>query len=245
MKKSTKLITTAIALALVVAAMVVGIYAATSGSANISASVSWEATAGIQFRFEGYTVGSKEHQDYLTSQGKTFADFDALDQFNFHGGTVGVTNPQNIATVNTATTNQTASGISGTLNATFVDTSDDGVNNPRDIYYVYNIYNIDYLSSEAHLGPRTTLSATFTKLPESNSDVEVTYWANTVAGEQNCKPSDWETNSKTTPPTSISMDKGSLVTAQGCLIIRLRLKNPDSNLTNYNANVQISFTKGV
>ena len=41
MKKSTKIITTAVALALAVAAMVVGIYAATAGSATITANVSY------------------------------------------------------------------------------------------------------------------------------------------------------------------------------------------------------------
>ena len=57
MKKSTKIITTAVALALVVAAMVVGIYAATAGSATITANVSWTATAGITFEFNGKVEG--------------------------------------------------------------------------------------------------------------------------------------------------------------------------------------------
>ena len=48
MRKSTKIISTAIALVLIVGFMIVGIYAATSAAANISANVSWTATAGIK-----------------------------------------------------------------------------------------------------------------------------------------------------------------------------------------------------
>ena len=59
MKKSTKIITTAVALALVVAAMVVGIYAATAGSATITANVSWQAEAGITFVFRGSVEGGE------------------------------------------------------------------------------------------------------------------------------------------------------------------------------------------
>jgi len=244
MRKSTKIITTAVALALVVAAMVVGIYAATAGSASITANVSWTATEGIQFRIEAYTVGSKEHQTYLTSQGKTFADFDTLDIFNFHGGEGGITNPQEIADVDTSTTNATAEDISGTINATFVDTSDDGVNNPRDIYYVYYIENTDYINGLMTNGTKTTLVVDVEKVPTSTANVEVTYWAGIVSGESYCRPSSWETKSTTTAPTQITMTKGNLTEAQCCLIIRLHLLTPDQNLTNFDASVELSFSKG-
>ena len=75
MKKSTKLITTAVALALVIAAMVVGIYAATSASASITASVSWTATAGIEITIKGGVLYSKaEYQ----SNGNKFPNYGNL-----------------------------------------------------------------------------------------------------------------------------------------------------------------------
>ena len=49
MKKSTKIITTAVALVLVMGFMVVGIMAATTASASITASVNWTAEAGVVF----------------------------------------------------------------------------------------------------------------------------------------------------------------------------------------------------
>ena len=66
MKKSTKIITTAVALALVVAAMVVGIYAATAGGATITANVSWNAVAGVTFEFTGSVSGGKLNPQAIT-----------------------------------------------------------------------------------------------------------------------------------------------------------------------------------
>ena len=103
MKKSTKLITTAIALALVVAAMVVGIYAATSASAGITANVSWTATAGLEFHVGAWTYGAKE------------------------SGTNGDSGTQqkNKVSVDTTTSNQAATNMGFALNTTFEDTSNE------------------------------------------------------------------------------------------------------------------------
>ena len=65
MKKSTKILTTVVALVLVVGFMVVGIMAATSASANITAQVSWTATAGVEFDMRGGVFFSQEHYDAM------------------------------------------------------------------------------------------------------------------------------------------------------------------------------------
>ena len=111
MKKSTKIITTAVALALVVAAMVVGIYAATSGSATITANVSWEATAGITFELTGSVAGGKTTPSAISH------------------------------TVTASTSNTDAAALAGTLSTSFNDTKNDGVNNPDNIVFTYTVKN--------------------------------------------------------------------------------------------------------
>ena len=69
MKKRTKIISTAMALVLVMSFMVVGIMAATSAASNISASVSWTAEQGVKFTLDAWTYYSAEHYDSNT---KTF-----------------------------------------------------------------------------------------------------------------------------------------------------------------------------
>ena len=239
MKKSTKLITTAVAMVLVVAAMVVGIYAATSASATIGATVSWSATEGLQFTIGAYTVGSKEHQEYLTSKGKTFADFDALDVFNYHGYTENVTNYQQLISVNTLMSNDDADGLSGRIDANFVDTSDDGVNNPRDIYYVYYISNTGHYNYSLQYGLKVIIDS----VPQTTENIEVSYWANIVAGDNHCRPSEWATKSTTTPPTQIIMNKDNTTDGQSCLIIRLRLLTPNESLTDFDASISLSFER--
>ena len=110
MKKSTKIITTAVALALVVAAMVVGIYAATAGSATITANVSWQAEAGITYVFNGSVSG-------------------------------GSLKPAAVTHTVVSSTSNTASVGTGSLNESFLDSSDNGVNDPGAIVYTYSIEN--------------------------------------------------------------------------------------------------------
>lgn len=118
MKKSTKIITTAVALALVVAAMVVGIYAATSASATITASVNWSATAGITFTLDG-TVKSYGSASDASPTTKSIT--------------------QQVVTASTTNTN--AAALAGNLDANFVDESTDGVNNPGKVEFTYTIAN--------------------------------------------------------------------------------------------------------
>ena len=110
MKKSTKIITTAVALALVVAAMVVGIYAATAGSATITANVSWNAVAGVTFEFNGKVEGGKN-------------------------------NPAAVSHIVVSSTTNTAAAGTGNLSEEFLDSSDNGVNDPSAIVYTYTIKN--------------------------------------------------------------------------------------------------------
>lgn len=59
MKKSSKIIETVIALALVLTAMIVAIYAATIGGASIEVTVSWTAQAGVNLEFWASTIGGE------------------------------------------------------------------------------------------------------------------------------------------------------------------------------------------
>ena len=124
MKKSTKIITTAVALALVVAAMVVGIYAATAGSATITAEVSWTATAGITFTLDGNVKAygrPDNHQDGPDASPTT------------------KTLTQQVVTA--ATSNTASAALAGNLDADFIDESTEGVNNPGKIVYTYTLEN--------------------------------------------------------------------------------------------------------
>ena len=124
MKKSTKIITTAVALALVVAAMVVGIYAATAGSATITAEVSWEAVAGITFTLDGN----------VKAYGRPDNHPDGPD-----ASPTTKTLTQQVVTA--ATSNTASAALAGNLDANFIDESTDGVNNPGKIVYTYTLEN--------------------------------------------------------------------------------------------------------
>ena len=115
MSKSTKIITSVVAIALVIAAMVVGIYAATSGGATISASVSWQATAGLELTLMG-----------TANNGST----------NKTAGAYNITT----STSNTDANNIVTAGDN--LNIDFVDLNDeDGVNDTNPITFTYEITN--------------------------------------------------------------------------------------------------------
>lgn len=120
MTKRTKLISYAIAIVLVASAMTVAIWAATSASATMSASVSWTASAGIEFELEAWAVNNETQN-----------------------GIGATTVPKSITkqVVTTATSNETAGGLGGNLDCSFYDGTDDGVNNPSSIIYTYKITN--------------------------------------------------------------------------------------------------------
>ncbi len=60
MKKSTKVIATVVAVALVLTAMIVAIYAASAGKVGINANVSWTAQAGVDLEFWATANGGDE-----------------------------------------------------------------------------------------------------------------------------------------------------------------------------------------
>ena len=124
MKKSTKIITTAVALALVVAAMVVGIYAATAGTATITAQVSWEAVSGITFTLDGNVKAYGKPDDHP----------DGPD-----ASPTTKTLTQQVVTA--ATSNTDSAALAGNLDANFIDESAEGVNNPGKIVYTYMLKN--------------------------------------------------------------------------------------------------------
>ena len=114
MRKSTKIIATVVAIALVITAMVVGIYAATTGSASVNANVSWTATAGVEFTLDAGVTNGKS------------ADAKNIPQ-------VVVT----ASTPNASISNKNA----GNLSVNFHDGTGDGVNNPSNIVYTYKVVN--------------------------------------------------------------------------------------------------------
>ena len=120
MNKKTKYFSFAIAIIAVATVMTIAIYAATTASAVMSASVSWTATAGIEFELEAWAVNNASQN-----------------------GIGNTTVPRSITkqVVTTATTNQSASGLGGDLSCNFYDGTNDGVNNPSSIIFTYKITN--------------------------------------------------------------------------------------------------------
>jgi len=230
MKKSTKLIATAVALVLVVAAMVVGIYAATSAAAGITATVSWEATAGLEFTLDAWTYFSKE-------QGGTVNSTGSLDYSSHKIETISV---------DTATTNEAASssstGMKRTLNASFMDTTDDGVNNPQYFIYTYCIQN----------NANEDLSVEVTSYPQTSSAIKVSYlssrYIHTLVGSMGTDfemySTYWNWGSLESIPdtpldTTFSVSNGD----PWILILKFEVLTPDENITNFDASVGFKFAK--
>ena len=65
MKKRTKIISTVVAIALVLTAMIVAIYSATIGGASINANVSWTAQAGVDLEFWAVATAETKRKVYL------------------------------------------------------------------------------------------------------------------------------------------------------------------------------------
>lgn len=120
MKKTTKLITTMVAMVLVAGFMIVGIFAATQATSTITASINWSATAGIMFTLDAQVVN------------------------NAAGNGIGASStPAKITTqsVTNKTTNAQAGSLTQALDCDFYDGTDDGVNNPSPIVFTYTLKN--------------------------------------------------------------------------------------------------------
>jgi len=218
MKKSTKIITTAVALALVMSFMVVGILAATSAAASITSSVNWTATNNLLLEFYAKSYFSAEHYDEAS---KSFPAVSSYGISKF--------------TVDTTTTNDEASGIGGTLNATFIDDTDDGVNNPRSLYFIYFV-QADH--------PLTAPIVTATKYPVSKGNVEVgyllessePYFSETTKG---ITYEYLEQKTYTTTPETFAPGGGILA----ALVMRLTIKDPNTTVTNFDASIDFKFER--
>jgi len=245
MKKSTKIIATVIALVLVMSFMVVGILAATSASASITATVSWTAEAGVNFTLDAWTWQSAEHYNSTNKNFPTISPH-MIDR----------------VTVDSQTTNETASGISKSLNASFVDTTDDGVNNPLELYYVYFIRNtnqsVGYNDNDAS-NVYHNINVKVASCPQTTSEVLVE-WAYATRLDDfgngeigNLYPESWFESYQTTE-TVVKTDKSinSVISETDeyfeilghCYVMRLTLLNPDTSLTGFNANVSFTITLG-
>ena len=120
MKRKFKIFTTAIALAIMLGAMLIGIYAATSASAVISAGITWTSTAGLSFTLDAQVVNNEA------------------------GDGIGASStPKMIATqiVTATTSNTSANVLKGSLDCDFYDGTKDGVNNPSNIVFTYTLVN--------------------------------------------------------------------------------------------------------
>ena len=214
MKKGTKIITTAISLVLVLSFMVVGILAATSATAGISASISWTAEKGVAFTIDAWTWQSAEHYD---ENSKSFPEISShkIEQI----------------VVDTATTNQQASGISKSLNANFIDITDDGVNNPLELYYIYKVYSL--------MGLESSLSV-YISFPQSTDEVSVEYGVATKYRAVGYGVDQLGIDKYSTG-NSFRNDQ----TVEEIVAVKLTLKNPDVSVSNFNANVLIDVSMGV
>ena len=234
MKKNTKIISTAIAIVLVMSFMVVGILAATSAAANISASVSWTATEGLDFEIEfiSYIKSTQE-----------------IDKIKIE--------------VNTTTTNDQASGISKSLNLAFNDpTPEDGVNNPEEIFIFYYLANRTGTPIPNEYGPSfdaeggKTINMTFTSLPQASEYVNIEYgvgyfdWmsdgatdspqsmnsfierAESVDGGLLSEPE----NLSVLPQVGYGIPPGSIY------VIKLSVKNPNVSFSGVNLNWGLAFS---
>ena len=236
MKKSTKIITTAVALVLVMGFMVVGILAATTASATITASVSWTAEEGVVFDVMGGVCLTKEHYQENGNSLPTDSLFESLilsdliwaaDSNLYYGPCMET------ISVDTTTTNTEATGMQRTLNANFCDDTDDGVNNPRSIYYWYSVVDIGRIINNDGM---PTINVNITKIPQSTSAIKVQYFntsdpANNDLASNNftdVKPTMLEPHYNMNPPI---------------LVIKLTLINPDQSLSNFDAGVGFSITK--
>lgn len=220
MKKGTKIITTAISLVLVLSFMVVGILAATSGTASISASISWTADIGLEFTLDAWTWYSAEHYD---ENSKSFPEISShkIEQI----------------VVDTATTNQQASGISKSLNANFIDTTDDGVNNPHELYYVYMFSLTDTMEDDNTL---STIDVYPQNAPTSTSEVDVQYCTGCQNVTELFKCLDFSTgcNWKASP--------GNMYGVIGkAIVMKLTLKNANNSLTSFNASIGFNIRFGM
>ena len=127
MSKTTKILTTVVAIALVITAMVVGIYAATQGAASINATVSWSAEAGIAFTLNGNVNNGVDEAVAM--------------------GEIKVT---------AATDNATAGANARTLTSAFKDNNNDGVNDPKDVVFTFTFVNTGSTSIDLKVtGPAT------------------------------------------------------------------------------------------
>jgi len=173
---------------------------------------------GVEFTLDAWTYYSAEHYDETN---KTFPEIS--------------THKIDTVIVDTTTTNQEASGINKTLNANFVDITDDGVNNPKELYYFYCFKNT---------GPAITVGVPYIELnisatdyPVSNSEVsvEISYKAtsNLNAGAF--------TNGTT---SGLNFPD---VNPTRCLIIcvKLTLINPDASLNGFDADIAFNIGGGL
>jgi len=225
MKKSTKIITTAVALALVVAAMVVGIYAATQATATITASVTWTATQGIEFIIDGAVSG-----------GKTDATMTRV-------------------TVTSSTINDDAANLAGQLDTEFKDAdkgteTDDGVNNPGAITYTYVISNTGTAGIKLELEGYPAEADESGTAGDASSHKPKVAWTVTNGGTYNADTKAYSGGSAVTYANAIAASGITVATGKAVkIVIQLSLNpggtgtiNADTGIAGFDAGVEFALS---
>ena len=136
--------------------------------------------------------------------------------------------------VDTSTTNDEAAGLSAALNASFCDPTEDGVNNPIEIYYVYEIT------------ANSDIKVQITNKPNSANNVQVKWYGEEAQDQayedylenkfQGCDPT-------VSFRDSVSADKISVATGKKyILVMELSVVDSESNVSNFNADVSFSIS---
>ena len=223
MKKSTKIISTAIAFVLVLGFMVVGIYAATSASAGISANVSWTSKDSLNFSFSMDSNGSESDSSIYIN----------VDTTTTNAAASGISKALSLEFQDL--------------------TPEDGVNNPEPIYLLCVLSNrtgtvvsTDSYPPEVEGGKTVTMN--FTSIPQASDYIDIVYGyyeaspdgfsADDVYNYLNSTDG-WDSS-----PSSLYADpqKGESMPPNGALAIKLTIKNPDVSFSGVKLNFGLSFS---
>lgn len=220
MKKSTKIISTAIAIVLVMSFMVVGILAATSASANVSASVSWTATEGLDFHCNIWSYQSTTTNSVSISVDTTTTNSQAS----------GITKQLNL-TFSDSTPN-------------------DGVNNPEPIYLFFMLCNTSGTTNDIGVVEGgIVVDMQFTDIPQANEYITLEYaiaYLDSYVLEEDSyyvsQANDYNAWSSGNFSLCEYPQYGGDFPPSQLGLVRLTIKNPDVSFSGVNLNWGLSFS---
>ena len=178
----------------------------------------------IDFTIDAWTYYSAEHYDETT---KSFPEI----------------SPHKIDTivVDTATTNAAASGIEKSLNCSFIDVTDDGVNNPKELYFFYLIKNnMEVVISDEQ---RQYLDLEVDGAPVSTTNIDVAMAAQDISSEYEINVGEYKIGDNVTFKNAFDSSYIRYIRERMLLIIRLTIKTPDQSINSFDCGVDFSFKK--